>query len=750
MRDQTPKDIVFSSLLNWVRDGRFMVPDFQRDFEWKARDIRDLTRSIFLEYYIGSLLIWKGKAENFDKLACEGLHGQSKANPEHIVLDGQQRLTAIGYAFLAPDIKLPTRVSRALYYIRLDRFMAREFDEAFDYVFVTPGKGSGVIGAEAHFGKVERQYANHWFPLAYAADLIAFADWTSGYTAFWKAREEAAEDDGARAEAARAHKDAVTFRTLATGIISESKISYIELDRDLELARVCDIFTQINSKGVRLDVFDLLNALLKPKGVQLRTDLWAKAAPQLDFIDSPKLNVYILQVMSILSQTYCSPQYLYHLLPGTARRTRNPDGTYEDRVLVADDADFRKQWEVAVAALKKAIATLSHPHEFGVSSPRYLPYDSILPVFAAALREIDGLPAEQRLAARSRFTLWYWASIFTGQYSASSETTAARDIQALRKWFTDESAEPLAVTDFRNRAHQLDLASETKKGTAQFRAIFNLAVIAGARDFVSGAVPTPAELNDHHIVPKSWGAKHLGSAHAPIDTILNRTPLTDHTNQHVIGARLPNFYLAKLIAENGREKVEEILQSHFISPAALDVLLRDPFGPDDFNEFIRERQRTIIATINTKLLDKWADLPPDLRPLNDAVERIELKLRALVAKRLDDDFSKLPDIAREKIETRIAGAIRKLPGGDDGRFRSLSGALQFADIGELRVVFENKVTGTIFADVFPNKTELSRKFDQLSELRNGIRHSRQVCDVARHEGQASIHWFDQAIAKQVT
>ena len=28
------------------------------------------------------------------------------------------------------------------------------------------------------------------------------------------------------------------------------------------------------------------------------------------------MNVYILQVMSILRQAYCSPKYLYFLLPG--------------------------------------------------------------------------------------------------------------------------------------------------------------------------------------------------------------------------------------------------------------------------------------------------------------------------------------------------------------------------------------------------------------------------------------------------
>ena len=41
------------------------------------------------------------------------------------------------------------------------------------------------------------------------------------------------------------------------------------LDQELEVDKVCDIFTQINSRGIRLDVFDLVNALLRPKGLQL-------------------------------------------------------------------------------------------------------------------------------------------------------------------------------------------------------------------------------------------------------------------------------------------------------------------------------------------------------------------------------------------------------------------------------------------------------------------------------------------------
>src|SRR6266404_4651620 len=116
MKDaQKPDHISLSTLIGRIREGRFVIPDFQREFEWKASDIRQLMKSIFLDYYIGSLLLWKGKKENFDALSCEPIYGyHGNGNAEHIVLDGQQRLTAIYYAFTAPERNLPTRSNRFL------------------------------------------------------------------------------------------------------------------------------------------------------------------------------------------------------------------------------------------------------------------------------------------------------------------------------------------------------------------------------------------------------------------------------------------------------------------------------------------------------------------------------------------------------------------------------------------------------------------------------------------------------------
>lgn len=358
------------------------------------------------------------------------------------------------------------------------------------------------------------------------------------------------------------------------------------------------------------------------------------------------------------------------------------------------------------------------------------------------LAEVKRQPSDNRLAADGRFRLWYWASIFTNRYSASSETTAARDFQDMRTWFADGAAEPSVVSQFRALVPALDLRGQVKKGDAVYNAIFNLLVINGARDWCSGAIPQVGELDDHHIVPKSWGTKHLGGN--AIDTILNRTPLVDETNRVVISDRLPNQYLPELIAANGRDKVEELMATHLVSPAALDILMHDPFSPDDFESFVRERQKSISEAIQTLLIGGRADLPPDIRRLDEELEGIERALRALVAARLDDDPSQLPPNVREKIEPRIAQDLKRNPGLDPQRYDTLKGALEFADLTELLTIMTRNGE-TRFANDFPGKELLTTRFGQLAGLRNAIRHSRTVTQVARLEGEAAMHWFDAAL-----
>ena len=744
MKDaQKPDHISLSTLIGRLKDGRFVIPDFQREFEWQPWDIRDLMRSIFLDYYIGSLLLWKGKPENFGALACEPIYGFNGSNgsAEHIVLDGQQRLTAMYYAFVAPEMPAPNRANRYLYFIQVQHFMEMAYDDAFRYDWTRGGLNL--------LGNTTQQYEDHMFPLSVIGrGGWELPNWVQGYEAYWRNKAAAAQESGDASDAETALRcadDAKAFGDHLKGITEQYQVAYIELDRELAIDKVCDIFTQVNSKGIRLDVFDLINALLKPKGMQLK-HMWRNAAPRLDFVETERMNVYILQVMSILRQAYCSPKYLYYLLPQQDKLVRDPDGSLRKEVLVKDTAQFKALWDSAVEALRKAIDLLRHPQEFGAISSAYLPYVSILPAFAALQMQATTLPPNRQLDAQRKLRHWYWASVFTNRYSGSVESTAARDFFDVTAWFADDDKEPALLEEFRRGFRDLQLRREVRRNTSVYNGIFNLLVLRGARDWMTGNVPQYGDLDDHHIVPKDWRKNHpaLGNL---IDTILNRTPLTADTNRKVIRNRLPNAYLPELIAENGESTVRATLETHLISPTAFDILLRDPFTPDDFEAFIAERQRTIQAAIEDLLVKERLDLPPQLRELDAQVEEVELGIRRVIADALDGDTSRLPSHVQTRVKERLQTAARKNPAVDSNHYESLAGQLEYFDLRELQDTIVSKPLWPAFQSRFGAAGVLAERFDQLAGLRNCIRHSRAVDEITRKLGEAAILWFRQVLDK---
>lgn len=732
---QKPDHVNLGTLLQRIREGQFVIPDFQREFEWKPSDIRELMSSIFQDYFIGSLLLWRGTKENFASLSCESIRGVNGGSPIQIVLDGQQRLTAMHYAFHAPNIYPPGRSNRFVFNVFVDRFMEEDFDNAFEQTW-------GDNWCERILTDEILQFSTHRFPMAIVGrggyDIYR---WSEGYQKFWMDRAEAQPGAATHVENGRKFIDYVRELT------EQYQVSFVELDRDLPIDKVCDIFTQINSKGVRLDAFDLLNALLKPKGVLLK-QLYRDVADRLAFADADRMNIYVLQVMSILTQDYCSPKYLYYLIPGARRTFRDPDGGMIDRVLIEDEGAFLSRWDEAVAALEKALGLLRHPQEFGVTASRFLPYSSILPAFAAINSRIAGLPGEMRLQARRKLNHWYWASLFRSRYSSAVESKSTRDFIDVLRWFEDDLQVPAIVREFNENFRNLDLESETRNSTSVYRAIFNLFVIGGARDWVSGAVPLPEEIDDHHIVPASWGAANgLGKT---VDTVLNRAPLTAETNRHWISDKLPNAYLPMLMQMSGENAVRANLESHFISRRAFDILLRDPFTPEDFREFIDERKRTLTSAIENLLVKERLDLSPDLRELDSKVEEVELKVRKLVANRLAGGDFDIPDHILVKVRDRLErdrrkGLLEESESGDE-----LMTMMEYFDLRELEQLIVAKQAWPAFEGDFGSKDQLSSRFNQLAELRNSIRHSRSVSQIVQKDGEAALLWFDNALKPEIS
>ncbi|REJ88785.1 MAG: DUF262 domain-containing protein [Planctomycetota bacterium] len=738
---QKPDHASLNTIISWLKEGRFVIPDFQREFAWTATDIRELMRSIFLDYYIGSLLLWNGSDDNFKTLSCEPVWGRKKdeGKAEYIVLDGQQRLTAMHYAFCAPDVPLPRRKNRYMYFVRVDLLMSDHVEEAFEYEW-TKRLLNKLMGSE------ELQFASHRFPLSVVgAGGFALPNWLQDYTKYWRDKVTAAEKcgDEQAAEQAEVHaQNALKFADMMQAIVEQYQISFNELHRDLPIDKVCDIFTQINSRGVQLDIFDLMNAMLKPKDIQLK-GLYRDAKPRLEFAGSGRTNIYVLQVMSIRKQAYCSPRYLYYLIPGREKSLRLPDGTRKKEILVADESEFRKQWKIAVDAMEKALNRLKHPQEYGVISPDYLPYASILPVFTALDLHVSELPPQERMKAQQKLRFWYWSSVFTNRYSGQTESLSRRDYLDVTAWINGEKDEPDPILQFRRDFRTLPLRKERKPSSSIYRGIFNLLVISGARDWISGNIVQNNELDNHHIVPRSWGKKNLRGN--MVDMILNRTPLTSETNRHVIGSKLPNKYIPEMIEANGEAEVRKILESHLISAEAQAILLRDPFTPVDFQDFVDERHRTILQAIEDLIVKQRIGLPPQLKELDEAIEQVELTLRQLIAVTLDNKPDEIPHNLLEKTKERLERTAKKDATFNPDDYQALLAMLQFADLRELQQMLQCKALWEKFVDRFKNKNTLTSKFDQLAELRNSIRHSRSVTDIVRKEGEAAILWFQDVL-----
>jgi hypothetical protein len=123
-RDPKPTPERILQLARRVLDGDIILPEFQRPFVWKRRQILDLVDSIYRNYPIGSLLVWESSQKLASKRTIADLEvGERSQNyPVNYLLDGQQRLSTIcGVIYWQPGD--PKSVWNVAFDLRTGRFM---------------------------------------------------------------------------------------------------------------------------------------------------------------------------------------------------------------------------------------------------------------------------------------------------------------------------------------------------------------------------------------------------------------------------------------------------------------------------------------------------------------------------------------------------------------------------------------------------------------------------------------------------
>ncbi|MEM3505406.1 MAG: DUF262 domain-containing protein [Conexivisphaerales archaeon] len=504
-------------LLRGILKGEIVLPDFQRSFVWDAEDVRDLLVSVCSEYFIGSILAMDSTEEgcSFKLRLFEGVE---KVNPKveiqkivKIILDGQQRATALFYAVFQPEIPLRGRKSPYIFYLDIEKALDEDWDEAVKAV---------SMGNIPDFSEFSARLSKK--------EVITFKDlWDDKVSLIpYSKRQDGSIDE-------EKLNRLMNIRNKFKGY----KLHIVDIDYKDDLEKIVETFERINRTGVPLSIFDLLTAKLYKHDIKLR-DLMAEAEDEYEF---PK-DVDPQAILRVIT-----------LMRGSEPKRKN--------ILNLDHRNFETDFWEACEFIEKAYIRLKDiKNGYGVLSfKKWIPYSSMIVPLAVMLREIK--KRGDKASYYEKLDKWYWASVFTQRYDSAVDSKSFMDCREFVFWL-DLDKEPSFIKDFRIENVDLEVKQQTN---AIYRGIIALIVLKGAMDFIAGQPPQfdPNRVQDDHIFPK----KHFKE-----DMILNRTVIT--SNQSKIDKK-PSEFFGDRLKDFGREKLVEILRSHLIPEEALDYLLKD-------------------------------------------------------------------------------------------------------------------------------------------------------------------------------
>ncbi len=205
-----------SAILGLIDAEDFVIPEIQRPFVWKRSQVRDLIDSLYNGYPTGYIITWK----NPDVKTKDG----GKANGKKVLIDGQQRVTALMAAIAGKEVLD-------------DDFNKDRVKIAFNPL------------AEDETKRFAVQDASHLKDKRWIPDISVIFS--------MEFKQRAFENEYAK------NNENVDLDELADILsrlkgIANRQIGVIELDAALDIDEVTEIFIRINSKGTSLSQSDFV------------------------------------------------------------------------------------------------------------------------------------------------------------------------------------------------------------------------------------------------------------------------------------------------------------------------------------------------------------------------------------------------------------------------------------------------------------------------------------------------------------
>jgi len=556
------KEVNLFKLLDDVRKGIIVIPDFQRDFIWELRQIEELLNSVINGYFIGSILLLESSLDNqrFAPRLIRGVqqnqinrHGN---NTIKYILDGQQRITSLYYAFFEPNVPLSDDTDFVCkFYIRPDVLDIFGLSDPEDIVRRL---------------RLRRELKDKLFEIyksQYGVDIKYLP--TMG---IFKNEETFNAYINSNSSLTKSYID--RLREIFDRI-QRYTIPVITLPPETPDEDIINTFERINRTGTPLNIFELAVARYYPIGINLNTlRKGIRNRPFLDILDE----VSILKVMALLKDLEPKSQNLLRLVDV---QNSSP------QVL----AEFNNLWERAVNYLDKALDRVRRVYgavkiKIGKKNIELIPYTTMIVPLAVMLYEIEN--RGNHAALYNKVDLWYWSTVFSQRYTHAADTKSFSDVKAMQNWFANPQKKPDDLTP--NFDYVKTEMLKAARSSALGKAFYNQLILNNPMDLLTGQPITISECQIDHIFPSS----RFGRA---ADNIFNLTLLDKNTNQKKKD-KLPADFLNDCMSSHGNDmnSLKRTLESHFISEKALEALQQN-----NLDGFIQARAEKFIEVLKEKL-----------------------------------------------------------------------------------------------------------------------------------------------------
>lgn len=426
------------------------MPDFQRDLVWKPEQIEQLLLSILNGLFSGTLL-WIGinsSSPAFGPRPFYGAKMPATLSPHtYAVLDGQQRMGAVYYAFTHPPFPLPSARSKQQYYffLHLD-VLASSHGGLADEEAV---EAVPVVSRSARLNSLIKKWLS--------GEAMPFGP-IPGYSS-GTSLDQLVVNPHSAPHILNAFLSSTGKLSLVPTILG--RLHYLltyqfhifALPHNTPLENIVTTFTKINLSGTKLSTFDLAVAVVASQGINLRhlwSNLWTIGSPSAwqhfkdwalkGVIDQEDVLKVIALIVPSSSGTVSvkSADVLRHVGQIAATLKGGPIKTPARQF-----SSFNNLWDEAVDSLDRAVQRLQS--EYGVFQHKWIPYRSMIVPLAALLHMHKYMHTSA--AALGRIDCWYWHSVLYERYDKSVDTTTASDFKAVEAWMGG-GGKPSFITGF--------------------------------------------------------------------------------------------------------------------------------------------------------------------------------------------------------------------------------------------------------------------------------------------------------------